>query len=92
VLYGNGSRLEYDLIVAAGARVGQIALSFEGARELRIEDGDLVAVTDFGELRHRRPYLYQRRRGRKAEVAGRFVLLGPLRAGFAVVTTRKRNW
>ena len=82
VFYGNGRELEYDFSLAPGAEVGQIGVSFEGVEQLRIEGGELVVKTAFGEIRHRKPRIYQRRNGRKVEVSGRFVLRSPRQAGF----------
>jgi hypothetical protein len=84
VLYGNGRELEYDFSLAPGARVGQIKVSFEGVERLSIEGGDLVLRTASGEIRHRKPRIYQRRNGRKVATAGRFVLRSPRQAGFVV--------
>ena len=85
IFYGNGRQLEYDFVVAAGAPVSRIGLSFDGVESLRIEDGgDLVLTTAQGELRHQRPRIYQQIGGHRVEVAGRFVLRGPRSAGFVV--------
>ena len=49
---------------------------------MRMEDGDLVLMTNSGELRHRRPRVYQQKDGERSEVAGRFVIRGQGEAGF----------
>jgi hypothetical protein len=82
VFYSNGGDLEYDFSLAPGAVPSAIRLSFSGMESMRIEGGDLVLKTASGELRHKRPRLYQQKNGRKAEVGGRFVILGPSEAGF----------
>jgi hypothetical protein len=84
LVYGNGRQTEYDFSLAPGARVDRIGISFDGVERIRIEDGDLVLETASGELRHRKPHFYQRREGRKVEIAGHFVLRGPRQAGFVV--------
>jgi hypothetical protein len=84
VFYNNGDELEYDFSVAPGADASRITLSFEGAGEMRIEDGDLVVKTGWGELRHRKPRVYQVRRARRSDTTGRFVTKGAREAGFEV--------
>jgi hypothetical protein len=63
VYYGNqGGQLEYDFIVAPGADPGAIALDAGAAREppLRIDaHGDLVISAKGGEVRFRKPRVYQ---------------------------------
>jgi hypothetical protein len=60
VFYGNDRQLEYDLIVHPGADTRQIRLTFDGARELKADaNGDLVARTARGEIRLRRPTIYE---------------------------------
>jgi hypothetical protein len=64
--YGNQGRLEYDFVVAPGADPSTITLELRdglGAREgvpLRIDrDGDLLVATSGGEVRFRKPLVYQ---------------------------------
>src|SRR5713226_6909715 len=46
VMYGNQRQLEYDLVVAPGADPHNIRLTFEGARQMRLDaGGDLVLTT-----------------------------------------------
>jgi hypothetical protein len=61
VYYGNQGRLEYDFVVAPGADSGQIALSFKGAKRLRIDPvtGDLLLKATAGEVRFHKPVVYQ---------------------------------
>ncbi|MDP9403184.1 MAG: SBBP repeat-containing protein [Actinomycetota bacterium] len=81
--YGWPGELEYDFVVAPGADPARIAVRFEGARSLRLDDGELVLALPGGDLRQRAPVLYQERDGRRRAVAGRFVLDGDT-VGFAV--------
>ena len=85
VYYGNQRQLEYDFIVAPGANPRRIRLSFAGARSMSIDAaGDLVLQTGGGEVRQRRPVIYQEINGRRQAVAGRFVLRGRREVGFRV--------
>ena len=82
VFYSGAGELEYDFTLAPGASASTINLVFRGIDEMRIDGGDLVLKTGWGELRHRRPRVYQMRNGRRSEIAGRFVIRGPKEAGF----------
>ena len=77
LVYGNQRRLEYDFVVAPGADPDRIRVRVEGA--------DSVALDPAGDLKIRRgdltivqhaPVVYQERDGRRAPVAGRYVLRG----------------
>ena len=75
VYYGNQRQLEFDFVVAAGADPNVIKLDFEGAERLEIdEDGDLVIHVAGGELRQRKPVIYQEIDGEKEVVSGGYVL------------------
>jgi hypothetical protein len=61
VYYGNQGRLEYDFVVAPGGDPRQIALSFKGAKGMRIDSvtGDLLLKVAGGDLRFHKPVVYQ---------------------------------
>ena len=85
VYYGNGRQLEYDFIVAPGADPGVITLAFGGADALAVStEGDLVLQTRGGELRLRKPLIYQEVGGTKRSVPGGYVVRGERRVGFQV--------
>jgi hypothetical protein len=85
VYYGNQEQLEYDFIVAPGADPSAISLAFEGAQGVEIDaGGDLVLRTRGGEVRQRKPFIYQEGGGRKHQVAGRYVKKGKQQVGFEV--------
>ena len=71
----NGEQLQYDFILQPGADSDDIQLSFEGVTGARIAaDGALVLDTEFGELSHRAPYIYQEIAGTRQTVEGRFAI------------------
>jgi hypothetical protein len=75
VYYGKGQELEYDFVVAPGADPSPIQLHFDGATDMTIDaGGDLVLDTPAGEVRQRRPHIYQDIDGSRVAVAGSFVL------------------
>jgi uncharacterized protein (TIGR03437 family) len=61
IFYGNGDRVEYDLMLAPSFSADRIRISIEGAFGLTIDnDGAVVARTSSGELRQLRPRAFQR--------------------------------
>jgi hypothetical protein len=75
IYYGNQRQLEYDFVVAPGARVSDIAISFGGASHVTIDvDGGLVIATERGDLRQPAPAIYQDVNGARQSVAGAFVI------------------
>jgi hypothetical protein len=77
VFYGTERQLEYDFVVAPGADPAAVALAFDGVDGVRLDgDGDLVLATSAGELRLRRPVIYQEADGERRPVEGGYVLDG----------------
>ncbi len=74
--YGNGSELEYDLHVAAGANPRRIALRVAGALRERLDSRGALVLTlpHGGEVRELAPVAYQLVDGRRRAVASWFVL------------------
>jgi uncharacterized repeat protein (TIGR01451 family) len=74
IYYGKEGRLEYDFTVAPGANPNRIRLKFDGARDVRVDEGgDLVLATGAGDLRQQKPVAYQMLGGSRKEVASRYV-------------------
>ena len=86
VYYGNAQgQMEYDFEVAAGADPRQISLLIEGAKALEVDTaGDLVINTPAGELRQRRPEVYQEVEGERRAVEGVYVAQPDGRVRFAL--------
>jgi hypothetical protein len=77
VFYGTERELEYDFVVAPGADPGAVELAFDGADSVRIDaNGDLVVATASGDLRLRRPVIYQEAEGGRRPVEGGYTLDG----------------
>jgi hypothetical protein len=77
VVHGRQHALEYDFIVAPGFSPHVIRLDFRGARNLSLApDGALVMRTSLGDIRQRRPVIYQRVGDARRRVAGRFTIRG----------------
>ncbi len=72
-VYGKQGAIEYDWLVAPGADPSAIRFTFEGGGPPALDaSGDLLV----GDLRHRKPVLYQQRGGERIPVEGGFVLRG----------------
>jgi hypothetical protein len=75
--YGNRRQLEYDFRLAPGTSADRLRLALEGARSVRVDEatGDLLIETAGGELRQRRPFVYQETNEGRREIEGRYRLL-----------------
>ena len=83
VLHGSDSALEYDFLIAPGADPSVIRLAFDGPSHLAIDSsGDLILQTQHGELRHRKPVVYQDIDGVRRYVDGHYRLFGAREVGF----------
>lgn len=71
LFYGKDQSLEYDFIVHPGSDPAEIRLRYENARSLRLNDqGDLILATEQGEVRQRRPRIYQVAKGMRYNLSG----------------------
>lgn len=83
VFYGNQRQLEYDFILAPGADFKQVRLVFDGAERIRLDDsGDLLIETSVGEIRQRKPVIYQQAGSFKQPVEGGYAIRGGCGVGF----------
>lgn len=75
VYYGNQQQLEYDFIVQPGADPKAIRFRLEGGEAVALnEAGELVLQTAVGEVKQRKPVIYQELNGERQEIAGGYVL------------------
>ena len=74
--YGNGSRQEYDFIVAPGTRPETIRLRLDGGSVRHERDGSLVVATSTGEVRQPKPIAYQVVEGARRMVDVSYALSG----------------
>jgi hypothetical protein len=85
VYYGNQRQLEYDFIVAPGAKPKAIELAFQGTDKLEIDaEGNLVIGIDGVEIIQRAPVSYQEIDGVKHTISSRYELRDEHRVGFEV--------
>jgi uncharacterized protein (TIGR03437 family) len=75
VFHGEEHRLEYDFVVAPHADPQAIQLELSGQKALHIDDnGALVVETEAGEIRWKKPELYQDVNGAHRSIDGHFRL------------------
>jgi uncharacterized protein (TIGR03437 family) len=75
VFYGDQKGLEFDFEVTPGADPAKIRLRWSNAKRVRLDaNGELVIETVSGELRQRKPTVYQERNGQRMLVAGGYRL------------------
>ena len=85
VYYGKQQQLEYDFVVAPGSHPDAIALKYEGATRLHLDDGgDLLIATEYGQVVQHRPEIYQQVRGVRRTIRGGYVLRDDGSIGFAI--------
>ncbi len=81
--YGRERQLEYDFIVAPGADPEAIRLHFQGAERVEVDaQGDLLLDTADGEVRLRKPLVYQDVDGIREEISGGFKVNSEYDVGF----------
>lgn len=74
LLYGGAGDLKYDLILAPGAELGDIAFRYEGLEAARIDDGRMLLQTSLNTLVEEAPYAYQDFSIERRTVPCRYVL------------------
>lgn len=85
IYYGHQGQLEYDFVVAPRADPDGIGLGFDGADRVEIDaEGDLLVHVDGGQIRQRKPVVYQETRAGRTPIDGRYVLRGRRGVGFHV--------
>ena len=89
VYYGNQGQLEYDFVLAAGAKPEAIHLAFNGAQKISVDQQSGALVLTLGkrgnEVRFRKPVAYQTEAGErtgKRLVAANYIVDSQHRVGF----------
>jgi uncharacterized protein (TIGR03437 family) len=78
IFYGAQRQLEYDFVLEPGADPRQIELAFAGAEQMSIDaGGDLVLSLKDGEVRQRKPVVYQEIGGARRNVEGDYAIRNP---------------
>src|SRR5581483_2818497 len=73
--YGNQENVEHDFVLAPGADPRQIRFAVTGTSEVHVDgQGDLVIRAAEGEIRLRKPGIFQGGGKAKRQIAGRYTL------------------
>ena len=92
VYYGTNGELEHDLVVAPGKSPETIKMSFSNNAKLQIDaNGNLIARFKDGELRLRKPKIYQENGGAVEDVDGGYILRDSNLVEFAVGAYDRRR-
>lgn len=75
-LYAYQNTLKYEFIVAPGVDPSVVRMRYDGADDLRLDEGNLVLKHRFGQVKEYKPYCYQENARRAVDVEGRFVQRG----------------
>ncbi|MBC8164312.1 MAG: SBBP repeat-containing protein [Bryobacteraceae bacterium] len=85
VYYGAGGKLEYDVVLSAGAAKRQIEVAFEGAKRISTNaNGDLDIVAGGATIRQLRPRVYQTMGGVRKPVEASYRVTASNRVQFAL--------
>lgn len=83
--YGHKDCLEYDFMIAPGADLSQISLSYEGAVSMSVnENGELLIETGWSRIVEHKPKVYQICRGHRISLDGQYVLRSANSFGFSL--------
>jgi len=82
IYHGNERELEYDLVVHPGADLQALWLRFDGSRPVLADNGDILLTNSKGEVRQRKPRVWQEANGRRVEVECSYVIAKSGRVGF----------
>ena len=75
-LYAYQNTLKYEFIVAPGVDPSVVRMRYDGADDLRLDDGNLILNHSLGQVKEYKPYCYQEKARRSVDVEGRFVQRG----------------
>ncbi len=83
LIFYEGDALEYDFVVAPGARTSDISLDFGPSSKVTVDrDGALVIATRHGDLHHRAPLAYQDSESGRRAISCRFAIRRNGHVGF----------
>ncbi|MCB9871703.1 MAG: hypothetical protein H6837_17750 [Planctomycetes bacterium] len=88
-MHGARGQLEYDLLLDPGADLSRVCILVEGARGIRIENGDLIIETSLGDIRQPRPATWIESSQRS--IVCNYEIRGPSRFGFVAPGWKGEN-
>jgi hypothetical protein len=73
VFYSSDDRMEYDFVVRPGGDPSVIKMAWSGVEATKIDEaGDLIVTTSAGNVRQKRPVVYQDIGGKRVKVEARY--------------------
>ena len=85
VFFGKDGEIEYDLVLSPGSDLKKISFGLEGVQSMRLAgNGDLVLRLANGEVRHRRPMVYQENNGARRWLYAHYVVHSNKTIGYEV--------
>jgi cysteine-rich repeat protein len=82
---GRSGRLEYAIVLDAGADIRNIRIAVDGVQRLRLDArGNLIMETSGGPILQTQPQFVEHKWGAPRKLKGRFVILGKNEYGFEV--------
>jgi uncharacterized repeat protein (TIGR01451 family) len=87
LVFGAGHQLEYDFVVSPGADPTVITFNFKEVDNIEInETGQLVLHTKSGDIRQKKPLIYQEEDGKRIQINGGYEFREDKQIGFKVAS------
>lgn len=83
-IYNMADQLKYDFVLAKGADVNNIILSFDGVMPVITAKGDLKLKTSVGDIIESAPYTYQVINGKKTTITSAYKKIAAGKIGFSL--------
>jgi hypothetical protein len=91
VFFGKDGEIEYDLVLSPGSDLEKISFGLEGVQSMRLaSNGDLVLKLANGEVRHRRPMVYQENDGARRWLSAHYVIRRNKTIGYEVAGVNRK--
>jgi hypothetical protein len=91
VFFGKDGEIEYDLVLSPGADPEKISFGLEGVQSMRLaSNGDLVLRLANGEVRQRRPMVYQENDGARRWLSAHYVIHRNKTIGYEVAGVNRK--
>ncbi len=91
VFFGKDGEIEYDLVLRPGSDPEKISFGLEGVQSMRLaSNGDLVLRLANGEVRHRRPMVYQENDGARHWLSAHYVIHNNKTIGYEVAGVNRK--
>jgi hypothetical protein len=91
VFFGKDGEIEYDLVLRPGTDPEKISFGLEGVQSMKLAgNGDLVLQLANGEVRHRRPMVYQENDGARRWLSAHYVIHNNKTIGYEIAGVNRK--